>query len=155
LYTAYIGIGSNLNDREKNCLRALELLQKKEINIIKRSSFYETEPWGVKDQPSFINIAVEIKTEVEPEQLLKILKDIEKEIGRKESFKWGPRVIDLDILLFDDIVLNENNLKIPHPLMHQRDFVLKPLCEIAPNARHPAFKLSIYELLQLYYKSSK
>ncbi len=146
--TVYIGIGSNLGNRQENCLRAIELLQKKGIIVTKCSSLYETEPWGVKDQPLFINMAIEIETGLKPKVLLKILKDVEKEVGRKESLKWGPRIIDLDILLIDNIVLNEDNLKIPHPLMHKREFVLRPLCEIAPDIKHPLLKLSIYELIQ-------
>ncbi len=149
---AYIGIGSNLGNRQENCLRAIELLQKKGIIVTKRSSLYKTEPWGVKDQPRFINMAVEIDTSLEPKELLKILKNIEKELGREKSSKWGPRIIDLDILLFDDIILNEDNLKIPHPLMQERDFVLRPLCEIAPDIYHPLLKLSMYELMQKIHR---
>lgn len=148
----YIGIGSNLGDRKENCLRAIELLQKREIIVTKRSSLYETEPWGVKDQPLFLNMAIEIKTGLNPAELLKILKDIEREVGREESFKWGPRIIDLDILLFDNIILKTDNLEIPHPLMHERDFVLRPLCEIAPDIKHPILKLSMHELMQQLYK---
>jgi 2-amino-4-hydroxy-6-hydroxymethyldihydropteridine diphosphokinase len=151
---AYIGIGSNLGNRQKNCLRAIELLQKKDIIVTKRSSLYETEPWGVKDQPRFINMAVEIDTSLEPKELLKILKNIEKELGKEKSSKWGPRIIDLDILLFDDIILNEDNLKIPHPLMHERDFVLRPLCEIAPDIYHPLLKMRMYELMQKIHRKS-
>lgn len=150
----YIGIGSNLGNRQENCLRAIELLKKKGIVVKKRSSIYETEPWGVKDQPPFLNMAIEIETELEPAELLIVLKDIEREVGRERSFKWGPRIIDLDILLFEDIILNEDNLKIPHPLMHERDFVLRPLCEIAPEIKHPLLKLSMNELLQQLYKKS-
>jgi len=151
---AYIGIGSNLGNRQENCLRAIELLQKKGIIVTKRSSLYETEPWGVKDQPRFINMAVEIDTSLEPKELLKILKNIEKELGREKSSKWGPRIIDLDILLFDDIILNKDNLKIPHPLMHERDFVLRPLCEIAPDIYHPLLKMRMYELMQKIHRKS-
>jgi len=109
---------------------------------------HETEPWGVKDQPRFINMAVEIETGLYPRELLKILKNVERELGRKESFKLGPRSIDLDILLFEDIILKEDDLEIPHPLMHKRDFVLKPLCEIAPDRIHPVLKKKICDLVQ-------
>lgn len=144
---AYIGIGSNLGKRQENCLLAIELIEKKGIIVKKRSSIYETEPWGVKDQPLFLNMAIEVETDLAPLQLLAALKDIELEVGREKSYRWGPRVIDLDILLFGDIVENEDDLKIPHPLMHVRDFVLRPLQEIAPNARHPLLKMSVHELL--------
>ncbi|HKZ56738.1 MAG TPA: 2-amino-4-hydroxy-6-hydroxymethyldihydropteridine diphosphokinase [Thermodesulfovibrionales bacterium] len=145
---AYIGIGSNLGNRQENCLRAVEFLEGKGIIVKKRSSMHETEPWGVKDQPRFINMAIEIETGLESKELLRILKIVEKELGRKESFKWGPRSIDLDILLFDDLVLKEDDLEIPHPLMHERDFVLKPLCEIAPDIIHPVLKKKICDLMQ-------
>ena len=145
---AYIGIGSNLGNRQENCLRAVELLEGKRIIVKKRSSMHETEPWGIKDQPRFINMVIEIETGLESKELLKILKVVEKELGRKESFKWGPRSIDLDILLFDDLVLKEDDLEIPHPLMHERDFVLKPLCEIAPDIIHPVLKKKICDLVQ-------
>jgi 2-amino-4-hydroxy-6-hydroxymethyldihydropteridine diphosphokinase len=145
---AYIGIGSNLGNRQKNCLHAVELLEGKRIIVKKRSSMHETKPWGVKDQPRFINMAIEIETGLESKELLRILKIVEKELGRKESFRWGPRSIDLDILLFGDLVLKEDDLEIPHPLMHERDFVLKPLCEIAPDIIHPVLKKKIRELLQ-------
>jgi 2-amino-4-hydroxy-6-hydroxymethyldihydropteridine diphosphokinase len=145
--TAYIGIGSNLGKRQENCLRAVELIEKKDILVKKRSSLYETEPWGVKDQPLFINMSIEVETDFKPLEFLHVLKDIEREAGREESGRWGPRVIDLDILLFDDIVMKEDGLTIPHPLLHKRDFVLRPLNEIAPNALHPLIKVSIHELL--------
>ncbi len=148
----YIGVGSNLGNRQENCLHAIELLQKKGIIVTKRSSLYETEPWGVKDQPLFLNMALEIETGLNPEELLKILKDIEREVGREESSKWGPRIIDLDILLFDNIILKTDNLEIPHPLMHKRDFVLRPLCEIAPDINHPLLKASIIDLCSSYRK---
>ena len=145
---AYISIGSNLGDRELNCRRSVELLMQRGTTIKKESSLYETEPWGVKDQPLFLNMAIEIKTDLKPGELLRTLKDIEEEMGRGETFHWGPRIIDLDILLFDDFIVDEENLKIPHPYLHQRDFVLKPLCEIAEHIRHPVLQLSIGELVQ-------
>jgi len=145
---AYIGIGSNLGNRQKNCSRAIEILITKGIVIRKKSSMYETEPWGVTEQPRFINMVVEVETELEPHELLRTLKDIEREVGRGETFKWGPRIIDLDILFFNDLFLRDNILQIPHPLMHKRDFVLKPLCEIAPDKIHPLLRVRIRDLLQ-------
>ncbi len=144
----YVGIGSNLGDREKNCISAIELLGEKGIIVKKRSSVYKTEPWGIKDQPEFLNMAIEIETDLKPYELLELLKQVEGEIGREKSYKWGPRLIDLDILLFDDTILDDDNLKIPHPLMHERDFVLRPLNEIAPDATHPSLGMKVHELLE-------
>lgn len=144
----YIGIGSNLGDRKANCMRAIELLAGKGIVVRKESSLYETDPWGDKNQPKFLNMAIEIETELKPRDLLGILAGIEKELGRKKSHKWGPRIIDLDILLYNSITIDQDDLKIPHPFMHERDFVLKPLYEIAPDVKHPVLNLSIGELLQ-------
>ncbi len=149
---AYIGIGSNLGNRRANCMRAVELLQEKGVTVRKKSSLYETEPWGVKDQPPFLNMVIETEMKLTPHELLRILKAIEIEIGREATFRWGPRIIDLDILLFDDIIFKNDNLTIPHPLMHERDFVLRPLAEIAPEIRHPVLKASIEELFQKIHK---
>ena len=145
--TVYIGIGSNLGDREENCIRAIELLEKRGIPVKKKSSLHETKPWGVQDQPLFLNMAIEIETALSPRELLKMLKEIEKETGRETSSRWGPRIIDLDILLFNAGVVEEDHLRIPHPLMHERDFVLKPLSEIAPDAEHPVLHKTIRELM--------
>lgn len=144
----YIGIGSNLENREGNCLTAIKLLADRGLTIRKQSSMHETKPWGVKDQPGFINMAVEAETSMEPEQLLVILKGIEQEIGRQNSHRWGPRVIDLDILFYDDAVINSPLLQIPHRFMHERDFVLKPMSEIAPDKKHPVLGKTISELLK-------
>lgn len=145
--TVYIGIGSNLGNREQNCLKAIALLTENNITVTKQSSLYETEPWGVKDQPGFINMAAEAEADFTPEHLLEILKDIEKEMGRKETHRWGPRTIDLDILLYNDLVINTPELTIPHNLMHEREFMLRPLSEIAPDAIHPVLGKTIKELL--------
>jgi len=146
--TVYLGVGSNLGERLKNCLDAIDLLNRNSIFIKKKSSFYETRPWGVINQPNFINLVVEADTQLSPLNLLGLIKKIEKVVGRKETYRWGPRVIDLDILLFDDIIFEDERLKIPHPLMHLREFVLRPLCEIAPDVRHPIFNMRICELLR-------
>lgn len=145
--TAYIGIGSNLGSREDNCTAAIKRLIDNGIKVLKLSSRIETEPWGVKDQPNFINMAIEIQTDLPPEDLLKLLKKIEIELGRTPGLRWGPRIIDLDILLYDDLVLKTPDLKIPHPGTSNRYFVLKPLSEIAPETIHPILKKTIRALL--------
>lgn len=150
----YIGIGSNLGSRKDNCRKAIGLLSEYGITIIRASSMYDTEPWGVKEQPRFINMVVEAKTSLDPRRLLDALKDIEKRMGRVWSEKYGPRLIDLDIILFDDLVLNEPDLKIPHPHMHERDFVMRPLREIAPEVVHPVLGKRITELFSQIPRSS-
>ena len=142
----YISIGSNIGDREENCRKAIKLLKENGIALKRESSLYETEPWGVKNQPKFINMAIEVETDKEPEELLRVLKEIEIEIGRKETVKWGPRVIDLDILFYDELILKIPGLEIPHPLLHERDFVLKPLSEIAPDKKHPVIGKTVKEM---------
>jgi 2-amino-4-hydroxy-6-hydroxymethyldihydropteridine diphosphokinase len=144
----YVGIGSNLGDRERNCSRSIHLLEKHGIVIRQKSFLYETVPWGLRDQPLFLNMVIEMETELKPQELLELLKDVEIEVGREESYRWGPRAIDLDILLYDDIILNEATLTIPHPYLHERDFVLIPLCEIAPDVKHPVLQLTMRKLLQ-------
>ena len=152
---AYIGIGSNLGDREFNCKQAIGLLRQKGITVSKESSLYETKPWGVTDQPLFLNMAIEIETDLKPFELLRTLKDIEKEMGREETFLWGPRIIDLDILLYDNNIVDEKGLRIPHPHMQDREFVLRPLREIAGDVTHPLLLLSIEELLQRLKSTEK
>ena len=114
----------------------------------KQSSMYETKPWGLTDQPDFVNMAVEAETDLAPIELLEMLKKIEKDMGRRDTIRWGPRIIDLDILLYDDIILKTDSLTIPHPLMHEREFVLGPLSEIAGDLIHPVLKKSIGDLLK-------
>ena len=134
----YLGIGSNLGDREAHIRKALFMLEQREIVVSRLSSMYETEPWGVTDQPLFINAASLVETALAPRDLLMALKDIEKRMGRLfTNTHWGPRVIDLDILYYEERVINEPDLKIPHPHLAQRTFVLDPLFEIAPEAVDP------------------
>lgn len=147
--TAYISIGSNLGEREENCKKATNLIRKNGIAVTKQSKMYETEPWGVKNQPKFINMAIEVETDKRPDELLMLLKQIEKDLGRTETVKWGPRVIDLDILLYNDLVLDTPDLKIPHPHLHEREFVLRPLNEIAFDKKHPETGQTIKEMLKL------
>ena len=149
MYIAYIGIGSNLGNREDNCEKAIRLLQENGLEIVKQSSMIETEPWGVPDQPLFINMAVSVKTVLSPENLLALCKKIETDLGRTETILWGPRIIDLDILFYDDVITARPDLTIPHPHIKDRDFVLRPLAEIAPDLIHPVLKKSIKELLEI------
>jgi len=142
----YIGIGSNIGNRQENCREAVRMLAGNGLTVVRQSSLVETEPWGVADQSRFINMAVEVETDAAPEQLLVILKKIEKDMGRTNAVRWGPRVIDLDILFYDDLILDTDGLIIPHPLLHERNFVLIPLAEIAPNKIHPRLNRTVHEL---------
>ncbi len=145
---AYLGLGSNIGNKIGYIRRSLVALSRlPKTKITKVSSLYETEPYGKKEQPWFINIVVEILTELSPLELFKKCKSIETKLGRQKRERWAEREIDIDILLYDDIVLSTPELQIPHPDMHNRRFVLIPLSEIAPNAIHPIFKKSISELL--------
>lgn len=144
---AYIGIGSNLGKREENCEMAISLLVKDGIKILKRSSMIDTEPWGVKEQPKFINMAIEVETDLKPLDLLSTLKGIESIMGRQKGIRWGPRIIDLDILLYDDLIINTPELQIPHKGTYDRIHVLKPLSEIASEKVHPILGKTIKEIL--------
>jgi 2-amino-4-hydroxy-6-hydroxymethyldihydropteridine diphosphokinase len=129
----YLGLGSNLGDRKENLRQACEFLESDYTTFVQGSSIHETEPFGVEDQPKFLNMVCEIETELSPRDLLLFVKNIEKKLGRKKREKWGPREIDIDILYYGDLVVDEPDLKIPHPGIKERDFVLKPLEEIAPG----------------------
>ncbi len=145
--TVYIGIGSNLGEREENCRRAIALLIKEGMKVTRLSSMIETEPWGVSNQPEFINVAIKAETVLNPHELLSLLKKVESEMGRVPGIRWGPRIIDLDILLYDDLAMKTYEIEIPHPGISERDFVLKPLAEIAPDTIHPLLKKSMAALL--------
>ena len=147
--TAYISIGSNLGDRLGYIREAIRKLEhSKDVEICKASSVYETEPVGHEDQPRFLNMVLELKTTREPLSLLEHLLGIENQMGRKREQRWGPRNIDLDLLLYDDVVLNSDKLTLPHPRMHQRGFVLVPLAEIAPKVVLPSLKKTVERLLK-------
>lgn len=137
----YLSLGSNEGDRISNLNRALLLLKEKvPIQLCKVSSYYETEPWGLVEQELFINIAVEISTALQPLELLQICQEIENNLGRKRTLRWGPRTIDIDILLYHNFQINTEQLKLPHPFMEVREFVLAPLREIAPDLLLPSGK---------------
>lgn len=144
----FLSIGSNLGDRQANCEMAMAHLTARGVRIIRASAMHETKPWGVLDQPDFMNLAVEADSSHDPRALLSIIKQIELDMGRVASRRWGPRLIDIDILLYDMAVLDEPDLVVPHPQMHERAFVLDPLCEIAPDVMHPILNKSASDLLR-------
>lgn len=148
-HTTYIALGSNIGDSETYLNEAVEKIgQIPTCTVEKVSSYLVTEPYGVTDQPDFLNACLKMQTLLYPEELLKELNRIEKEAGRERIIHWGPRTLDLDILLYDDIVLEEDDLCIPHVEMHKRSFVLEPLAEIAPYKRHPVYGKTVREMLE-------
>jgi dihydroneopterin aldolase / 2-amino-4-hydroxy-6-hydroxymethyldihydropteridine diphosphokinase len=144
---AYIGLGSNMGDKRANCQMAVEHLSEAG-RIISVSSFYYTEPVGYKEQEDFINAVATLETNRSPAELLSICHAIEDRLGRRRTVRWGPRTVDLDILLYGDLVLTRSDLVIPHPLMSIRRFVLAPLVEIAPAVMHPVLHKTMIQLLR-------
>ncbi|MGB4595305.1 MAG: 2-amino-4-hydroxy-6-hydroxymethyldihydropteridine diphosphokinase [Anaerolineaceae bacterium] len=142
----FIGLGTNLGERSDNLARARALLAERVV-VKAVSSVYETKPWGYLDQPDFLNQVIEVETDLTPTKLLNLLKRVEKKMGRERNFRNGPRLIDLDILLFGDRVLHTARLNIPHPQITERAFVLVPLAEIAPEMVHPVLYRSVTDLL--------
>lgn len=146
----YLGLGSNLGNREHNIKEAYARIEAHIGNIVKSSSMYETEPWGFSAEESFLNTVTEVETKLTPSGLLDAILMIETLLGRiREDVQYSSRVIDIDILFYNDLIADEVNLKIPHPHMHKRMFVLVPFCEVAPDAIHPVFNKSVLHLHNL------
>lgn len=155
-HIAYIGIGSNLGDKLYYCEKAIsEILKIDRHKLLAKSSLFKTEPIGYTSQDWFVNGVLKIETDLEPSGLLRTLKTIEARLGRTETFQWGPRTIDLDILFFDDVELHTRDLQIPHPLIQKRRFVLIPLAEIDRNLIHPVLKKTVQELLNDFQEDQK
>lgn len=146
---AYLGLGANIGERHENLKRAIQLLNdESHVEVTKESSIYETAPYGKTDQPDFLNMALEVETDLEPIELLELCLSVENELGRVREEVWGPRIIDIDVLMYEDLEIDIDNLIVPHEEMHLRKFVLEPLSEIAPNAIHPTFNQTVKELLE-------
>ena len=146
--TIYLSLGSNQGDRRENIKKAIELIKANNVNVSKISSLYETEPVGFKDQPYFYNLCLKAETKLDPHTLLTLIKGIETETGRVKTTEKGPRIIDIDILFYSNIILKDKDLVIPHSEIINRKFVLEPLCEIAPELVHPEKNAKIADILK-------
>ena len=143
----WIALGSNMGDGRKNLDEAVENMNKNGVKVEKFSTYIETEPYGYTEQDNFVNAVCIAETELSPRELLKTLLAIELEMGRVRLIRWGPRIIDLDILFYEDLIIDEEDLKVPHIEIQKRSFVLEPMDEISPEKVHPVFKKTVHELL--------
>ena len=146
---AYLAVGTNIGNKRRNMITAAALLAERVGDVLALSGFYETEPWGFQSDNTFLNAALQLETSLLPLELLKATQQIELEMGRtqKSNGAYHDRIIDIDILLYDDLILQTPELTLPHPLMHERQFVMEPLAEIAPNVIHPVFKKPVISLM--------
>lgn len=142
----YLGLGSNVGNRAANLRSAIALLEKEVGKVAKKSRVYETQPWGKTDQDAFLNQVVMLNTTLDPREMLDKISRAERELGREQKEKWGPRIIDIDILFYGKRIVRDKGLEIPHPDLHKRAFVLVPMMEIAPELEHPVLKKQIDEL---------
>lgn len=156
LFTAYLSIGSNKGDKRENLNQAIDCLDHhKQIRVTGVSSFYRTQPQNFEDQDWFVNAALKVETSADPGQLLNILKQVETSLDREgKAFRFGPRIIDLDIIFFQDMVFKTDTLEIPHPRMQERCFVLRPMCDIGGEAIHPVLKKTPRQLLKRIEKQT-
>lgn len=139
---AYLSLGTNVGNKKENLINAINYIAEGS-EVIKKSSLYKTEPWGNKNQEEFINQVIYVKTKKSPQELMSFLLETEKRMGRERIEKWGPRIIDLDILFYDEEIIKENDLVIPHPHITERKFILIPLIEVSKRLKHPVTKQSI------------
>lgn len=145
MHTIYLGLGTNLGDRAANLQAAVAGLSARMV-ITAVSPIYQTPPWGVTDQPNFLNVCLAAQTDLSPDELLAFLKNLETELGRQPTKRWGPRLIDIDILFYANQLIETENMIVPHPRLAERAFVLRPLADIAPNFVHPALGETIADL---------
>lgn len=144
----YLLLGSNEGDRQDWIEKGLNLISQQCGDILNKSNFYQTAAWGLEEQPDFYNLAVQVKSDLSPEALLECILNIEKRLGRERTVKWGQRTLDIDIIFYGQEVVDEPNLKVPHPYLEQRRFALMPMDEIASSFIHPVSRKTIFDLLQ-------
>lgn len=145
-HIVYLSLGTNLGDRSAHLQTAIEALSTK-LDVVEISPVYETEPWGYSDQPQFLNQVVKCQTKLDPEALFGFIKQLEIDLGREKTFRFGPRVIDIDLLFIDELILDTPNLTVPHDGIPDRAFVLVPLADLAPEFKHPVIGLTVEEML--------